>query len=252
MARPPPRQRGPAQHGSPSPPPKLDPGDVVGGVDTHLQCTICSYVLSQPRSCKGGHTFCKDCIEQWLRQKATCPLGCAEELRVEHLFPNLIAAGMVDALVVRCINAVVTQPARKKARSSRPDDEPQPPTAAQGCWWTGKLEAREHHCRECGFEWVMCVDCGEDYLRDAHAQHELGCEYRQVPCESEHCPLTVALADMPDHLDVCEGVEVDCPLECGGRFLRGATIDHLRVCGFMPIDCPFAPHVSVPAICRCL
>ena len=37
------------------------------------KCAICHEAVTNPKSLTCGHTFCTDCINQWLAQKSRCP-----------------------------------------------------------------------------------------------------------------------------------------------------------------------------------
>ena len=55
--------------------------DIMNKVE-ELQCSICSFIFQVPYSlqpCK--HTFCKECISEWLTRQLTCPL-CRREPEV--------------------------------------------------------------------------------------------------------------------------------------------------------------------------
>ncbi|KAJ2680508.1 E3 ubiquitin ligase [Coemansia sp. RSA 1285] len=42
-------------------------------LETSLQCSICLETFSQPHSLGCGHTFCMECLKQWLAQSMQCP-----------------------------------------------------------------------------------------------------------------------------------------------------------------------------------
>lgn len=56
-----------------------DPKDFVNDVDDELKCPICCYVLEdalQAPSCE--HSFCKNCITEWLKIQKSCPVDRTE------------------------------------------------------------------------------------------------------------------------------------------------------------------------------
>lgn len=77
-----------------------NPSLFANNVD-HLLCPICHWVLRDAVSCPSGHSFCRACIDQWLRSHSTCPLDRGFMTRV-NLVPNLIANQVIRSQVVYC------------------------------------------------------------------------------------------------------------------------------------------------------
>lgn len=208
---------------------QVDPEDVVGELDEELVCTLCTAVLRQPHSCQAGHTFCKDCIAEWLGRSHTCPVDRAP-LVVETLTRQRPMENMISRLTVRCPHhggRQDGQPAKKLRRVSQPDDggpsEPHAPegnapednAAAGGCGWTGKMCERAAHLADvCEFARKLCkhAGCGQRIQFAEVAAHEAACAHLPVTCE--HCGESRTANTIRFHN--CPRAPVDCPFnDCG-------------------------------------
>lgn len=89
-----------------------------------LKCPICSEVFTEPVLPGCGHTFCKKCIETWIKVNFACPI-CRERIDKKKLGVNRIAKLAVEDLEVICLN--------------------------KGCSWTGKYESLKRHEKDCLF-----------------------------------------------------------------------------------------------------
>ncbi|CZT08292.1 related to C3HC4 zinc-binding integral peroxisomal membrane protein [Rhynchosporium graminicola] len=56
----------------------------IGG--QNRKCTLCLEELKDPSAVACGHIFCWECIGDWVREKAECPL-CRREVAVQHILP---------------------------------------------------------------------------------------------------------------------------------------------------------------------
>ncbi|SPP82321.1 E3 ubiquitin-protein ligase NRDP1 [Drosophila guanche] len=76
---------------------------IIGNVDEELICPICTDVLEEPlQSLHCEHAFCKDCIEQWMKQKTLCPVD-RSELLPSHLAPaSRLMRNMLGRLKIKC------------------------------------------------------------------------------------------------------------------------------------------------------
>ena len=54
---------------------KVDVPSVVQDLWNHLQCTVCTNLISEPRVMRCGHAFCLKCIDKWFKETmfTTCP-----------------------------------------------------------------------------------------------------------------------------------------------------------------------------------
>ncbi|CAD8183172.1 unnamed protein product [Paramecium octaurelia] len=93
-------------------------------ISKYLKCTICSAVFEQPTRLKCGHTYCKLCIVQWLRDHQNCP-ECRANTKEKDFQSDRIAAGIISELPVYCLNR------------------------NYGCKWKGVIDNLQNHQKKC-------------------------------------------------------------------------------------------------------
>jgi hypothetical protein len=96
----------------------MDPDNI----SEHLHCAMCMDVFDEPVCGRCGHSFCKSCYDDWLRQHDTCPT-CRAKVQRKHLHKDITAERFLNDLVVRCDHL--------------------------GCAWDGSIEQLKSHVKEC-------------------------------------------------------------------------------------------------------
>ncbi|KAI5966013.1 hypothetical protein KGF57_000686 [Candida theae] len=164
----------------------------------HLNCPICQQPFITPLTTICGHTFCKECILEFvksLRNGTTsndhaghCPLDRTpiDPVNTNDLFPTpLIVTNLVDDLKVYCLNS------------------------ERGCDWSGSRWEVDHHVTEqCPYTGVKCGGCRYDdskycellverrYLKDIEANE---CVHKLFKCE--FCDSELTKIDENEHLE---------------------------------------------------
>ena len=99
-----------------------------------LCCSICQEIFDEPVVTKDcGHTYCKDCINEWLLLSNTCPLD-RKPLSSDQLItgqPELV--NTLKELTVKCVNY------------------------GNGCDSVLTIEEMAKHSEEC--KYFMCISC---------------------------------------------------------------------------------------------
>ena len=72
-------------------------------IDDELKCSICKEPFQDPVNTPCDHTFCENCIEQWINEdNNSCPT-CRRSLSIDSLIPaTRIVVHLLDRLQVQC------------------------------------------------------------------------------------------------------------------------------------------------------
>lgn len=99
-------------------------------------CSICHDVFENPSSCRCGHTFCRECLDEAIYGAEKCPI-CRAVIRKKDIFQNLVLRSLIGDLEMRCQN---------------------------GCEWTSKVaECESHRKNDCGMQTIQCEVRGCDF-----------------------------------------------------------------------------------------
>ncbi|XP_060071505.1 RING finger protein 151-like [Ylistrum balloti] len=95
-------------------------------VSSHLYCSICQDVFSDPQRAPCGHSFCKKCILPWLKHSKTCPED-RKTLHIGQLHHDFILENIIGDQMVAC------------------------PFRRSGCEFIGQLQRLNSHKKSCDF-----------------------------------------------------------------------------------------------------
>ncbi|XP_037050573.1 E3 ubiquitin-protein ligase NRDP1-like [Bradysia coprophila] len=74
----------------------------IGEIDEEFICTICTLVLENPVQSSCEHTFCNQCITDWLAIENTCPV-CRRNTELAHVKPVArYFRNMLNKLEIKC------------------------------------------------------------------------------------------------------------------------------------------------------
>lgn len=135
-----------------------------------LLCPVCKNVFSEPIiSVKCGHTFCRTCIEDLIRNAMTCPLD-DQACDSGQLVLNRAIMGQLADLQIHCCYGLL-------AVGNEYEVDP------EGCPEVIRIGEREQHEGTCMFVWVECPVgrslCGA-VRRRMLEEHMETC--RMIPC----------------------------------------------------------------------
>ncbi|XP_031551072.1 TNF receptor-associated factor family protein DDB_G0277243-like [Actinia tenebrosa] len=203
----------------------------VKDIDENLICPICKTVFEDPVICKDGHSFCKECIDQRLKESKKCPVD-GRMIDNQTFSRNFVLCGILGKLDVFC---------------QRPDESKDEKDVQQTCEWNGKLHSLAKHRETCPFQQVQCpnVNCNSKLQRRELANHEKVCWFKKVLCEE--CQLGMVLHQVEKHkADDCPETLILCPNECTDtqgmtvKIKRSKSQIHLtNNCKRTAIHCPF-------------
>lgn len=67
-----------------------------------LTCAMCMAVLVDPLMCPDEHVFCRTCITDWIKIKATCPVNQSKLVESQLRPPPKVLIAMIGDLKIRC------------------------------------------------------------------------------------------------------------------------------------------------------
>ncbi|KAI1282084.1 E3 ubiquitin-protein ligase NRDP1 [Halotydeus destructor] len=137
-----------------------DPNRFDGPVDDELKCPICCFVLQdavQAPDCE--HTFCSECIHEWLSRQTNCPVDRQPLTRADLKPAPRVLRNFLAKLDIKC------------------------DFNAGGCQAVVKLELIQAHCDSCDFnpyKPVICEKgCGLVLLRNQVDEHNCLSDLRE-------------------------------------------------------------------------
>lgn len=130
---------------------------LVNEIDDEFLCSICTMVLENPMQSPCEHTFCNDCIKEWLSVQATCPVDACEltfnEIKpTPRYFRNMLAKVQIKCTfgklhpihhpIASIINVLFSEP--------------------NGCQAIVSLEEVQRHLSKCDFDPNAKVICHKE------------------------------------------------------------------------------------------
>ena len=107
-------------------------------INHNLLCAICKDIFEDPVCCPEGHTFCNQCITDWVNRQKVCPLD-RKKLYITLLRKELTIKNIIDELKVKCCNLE--------------------------CAWNGTIETHLYHIGICPLAPLTCDKCSEIVIR---------------------------------------------------------------------------------------
>jgi hypothetical protein len=131
-------------------------------IDEDLKCSICKEPFQQPVNTPCDHTFCQNCIEQWINEDYTpCPT-CRRLLTMNSLLPaTRIVVHLLDRLQVQC-QTCGEKPIQRSAYINHMTKTC--PAAIVSCLasdilcpWRGPRQSFQKHYDHCPFQQIRPV-----------------------------------------------------------------------------------------------
>lgn len=179
-----------------------------------FSCPCCLLVINDWTIDSCGHSFCYECIAEWVGVSGKCPIS-KTYLSLSSLIKHPQLNGELSKSKVRCIHK------------------------GKGCAWTGLLEEYSRHLtEECDNESTSCsLGCGQTFIIKAKCQHETECPNVILNCE--FCSKSTKRGEMPTHINTCPQRPVGCPA-CNEILPMGEVEGHLSLCPKVKIACVHA------------
>lgn len=174
-------------------------------------CAICREVYRDAVSSPCGHTFCKSCLKQAVRQTKQCP-SCRIPL-LDHT-PAFSIRLQIQQSLMTC-----------EYKDS-------------GCDYTGPVSSMATHQHECVYRSQPCDECEEMIrvtLLEEHAR--TSCPLREITCEKCGEWVVVQAKEQHDQKE-CPQTMIQCPL-CDWI---GRRIHHVKTCPKQVIACRYQSY----------
>ena len=168
-------------------------------------CSICQCVCEEPYDigCDGGHIFCKECIDDYIKEKnadgnnneknngnlnaidtVQCP-DCDSCVKIKEISSNKFVKRQIQTLRVKCPNFNQYK-----------------------CDWVGTLKDTKSHINNtCKFSKVLCPLCKDNDVKncivrkDIEKHLESDCDYLKIECKNKHfgCKTIKIRKNMTNH-----------------------------------------------------
>ena len=121
----------------------------LANVSKYLYCCICEEIFNNPiRTKECGHTFCKTCLQKWVKYNKNCPL-CRKNIVFKNTKRDIIAYNIINDLEVFCNN--------------------------NNCPWKGKLSNLKKHLKNCNMNPSNMNDIIKEALTDGNKRNTICC-----------------------------------------------------------------------------
>ncbi|KAN0000239.1 hypothetical protein ACTFIZ_000698 [Dictyostelium cf. discoideum] len=210
---------------------------LVKQLSESFSCIVCTDLLSeshdkiQVNQCPHGHCLCSDCwTKQIENKKKECPI-CRAKVKLEFLSRNLFLESEFKKKKVYCKYQYKEE--REDGKIIKDEEN--------GCKDIIRIEEMETHFKNCRYAFINCPN-GDDckinsrFRKNQLEEHNKFCEYLKVPCQ--YCKTPIAKINK-DHLESeCQSYKIKCT-HCKLEMLRMELPDHLQVCPEMTIQCKY-------------
>ena len=165
-------------------------------------CSICLSVFSDPRTLNCGHTYCWDCIKDWVKAKRDCPQCKSKVTNINKIKKNVMVNDLIDDLPVNC-------PSHEYDTLKR-------------CKETLTVRQLEKHWNSCPYIQFECK-CKALILSSKYLESSTTCNCPYMACKYCNCQYQERLIRY--HTDCCKREEAKCKL-CGNFYGRGFKEEH--------------------------
>ena len=176
-------------------------------------CEIGKGVLRDAVMNSCGHSYCRACLEDYLKQSTACP-ACQKPIDKPKMLPSQNLNQIVNFLEIKCKNH------------------------ESGCGWNKSIMKLDKHLKDCEFEKIECEFCNAEQMRKDLDAHLKKCPMRVTNCLM--CLKQMNIEELEKHGDLCPEKVIGCSGGCSEKVKRkhmGFHVEH--VCALVTIDCPF-------------
>lgn len=142
-------------------------------IDNELKCSLCMQPFRAPVSAGCGHTFCQECISQWVMHSATCPT-CRNRTQAKEFQPISIRVviNQLERLRMkckRCNQANIERGNINEHEKRCPNQSVSCPAFDIKCKWKGKRNELPEHLLQCPFQKIRpAIDDIYEHLKNIY------------------------------------------------------------------------------------
>ncbi|CAM4945334.1 unnamed protein product [Rotaria socialis] len=162
-------------------------------IGSDLICLLCHNPFIDPTVTQCGDTYCRQCIEKYMRNGSHCPSqSCNQLLSTDHLIPpshNFIS--ILDKLKVRCQLCEKTNINRgtfdEHIKTSCPECILDCPGKNIGCQWFGSRNEHDEHTKTCLYEKLRrmgdILGTFDEHIKTSCPECILDCPGKNIGCQ---------------------------------------------------------------------
>jgi hypothetical protein len=166
-------------------------------------CSLCNGVFRDPVIDSCGHSFGRNCFQEYVKSHKRCPISQKAMSGDAQLSECKPVQNFISKLVIKCVHSP--------------------------CSWTGILDSLKVHLGSlCNFQLVNCQYNECDYKgsrNDVKLSHENSCSLRLKRCD--YCQEVMQFRRIEEHFHRCPKIIIGCPQNCLEDMRREEIAHHL-------------------------
>ena len=177
-------------------------------------CYLCGGIYYDPKVDSCGHTFCNQCITNFLQNHDFCPVNGTKDFKLNTITS---ITKLVNRQSLFCKNKL------------------------KGCSFNGLIMYYAEH--KCDWELVNCENenCEFVIIRKDIMDHSVVSEFRKIQCQD--CTQYIVFNTLQNHNQECNKKLISCDLNCSMMVIREEMNKHvIDLCDNTILTCQFSKY----------